>query len=121
MQFNELNCYPLSNSVPCIVAALFYDVICISSFPYPAVNISLSQSTYSTYELAGHVEVCARLLIEVLDKSVHVILSTEPGTATGRGEWSTCGHGVLKSTLAHMAYMLHTTEMHNMCFHIEHS
>ena len=27
-------------------------------------------------------EVCARLLIEVLDKSVHVILSTEPGTAT---------------------------------------
>eukprot|EP00731_Ephydatia_muelleri_P012545 Em0006g1439a len=48
-----------------------------------AVNISLSQGSYSTYELAGHVEVCARLLIEGLDKSVHVILSTEPGTAIG--------------------------------------
>eukprot|EP00731_Ephydatia_muelleri_P012571 Em0006g1465a len=48
-----------------------------------AVNISLSLGSYSTYELAGHVEVCARLLIEGLDKSVHVILSTEPGTAIG--------------------------------------
>ena len=65
--------------------ALFYDVICIFCSPYPAVNISLSQGSYSTYELAGHVEVCARLLIEGLDKSVHVILSTEPGTAIGKG------------------------------------
>lgn len=48
-----------------------------------AVNISLSQVNYVTSELAGRVEVCAKLLIEVLNKPVSVIVSTEPGTATG--------------------------------------
>ena len=62
-------------------------------FSHPAVNISLTQSTYIAYELIDQVEVCARLLIKVLDKPVHVILSTVPGTATGEEEEGGWGGG----------------------------
>ena len=50
------------------------------------MNISFSQSTYTTHEKAGHVEVCVTLLIKLLDKPVHVLMSTIPGTAIGEVE-----------------------------------